>query len=67
MKIEQGLSFFFVWLALTCPTLVIHGDADRILPITASGLRTAKLIKGSRQVVVKGAALHHLDPRGSEH
>ena len=35
------------------PTLVIHGDADRILPITASGLRTAKLIKGSRQLVVK--------------
>jgi non-heme chloroperoxidase len=35
------------------PTLVIHGDADRILPITASGLRTAKLIKGARQVVVK--------------
>jgi non-heme chloroperoxidase len=35
------------------PTLVIHGDADRILPIGASGLRTAKLIKGSRLSVVK--------------
>jgi non-heme chloroperoxidase len=35
------------------PTLVIHGDADRILPITASGLRTAKLIKGAGLVVVK--------------
>ena len=35
------------------PTLVIHGDADRILPITASGLRTAKLVKGARQLVVK--------------
>jgi len=35
------------------PTLVIHGDADRILPITASGLRTAKMIKGARSVVVK--------------
>jgi len=35
------------------PTLVIHGDADRILPISASGLRTAKLIKGARLVVVK--------------
>ena len=34
-------------------TLVIHGDADRILPITASGLRTAKLIKGARLSVVK--------------
>jgi non-heme chloroperoxidase len=35
------------------PTLVIHGDADRILPITASGLRTAKLIRGARLSVVK--------------
>jgi non-heme chloroperoxidase len=35
------------------PTLVIHGDADRILPIGASGARTAKLIKGARQVVIK--------------
>src|ERR1700719_3431620 len=35
------------------PTLVIQGDADRILPITATGLRTAKLIKGARQAVVK--------------
>ena len=35
------------------PTLVIHGDADRILPITAAGLRTAKLIKGARLLVVK--------------
>jgi non-heme chloroperoxidase len=34
------------------PTLVIHGDADRILPIATSGLRTAKLIKGARLVVV---------------
>src|ERR1700681_4622471 len=35
------------------PTLVIQGDADRILPIAATGLRTAKLIQGARQVVVK--------------
>jgi len=35
------------------PTLVIQGDADRILPINASGLRTARLIKGARLVVVK--------------
>jgi non-heme chloroperoxidase len=34
-------------------TLVLHGDADRILPITASGQRTSKLIKGARFVVVK--------------
>jgi pimeloyl-ACP methyl ester carboxylesterase len=35
------------------PTLVIQGEADRIVPITASGLRTAKLIKGARLLVVK--------------
>jgi non-heme chloroperoxidase len=35
------------------PTLVIQGAADRIVPITASGLRTAKLIKGARLLVVK--------------
>ena len=35
------------------PALVIHGDGDRILPIGASGSRTAKLIQGARLVVVK--------------
>jgi len=35
------------------PTLVLHGDSDRILPIAASGQRTARLIKGARLVVVK--------------
>ena len=35
------------------PTLVIQGDADRVLPITATGLRTSKLIKGARCSVVK--------------
>jgi pimeloyl-ACP methyl ester carboxylesterase len=35
------------------PTLVIHGDADRILPINASGARTANLIKGAHLSVVK--------------
>jgi pimeloyl-ACP methyl ester carboxylesterase len=35
------------------PTLVIQGDADRILPISATGLRTAKLIQGARQLIVK--------------
>jgi non-heme chloroperoxidase len=35
------------------PTLVIHGDADRIVPIAAAGQRTAKLIKGARLSVIK--------------
>ncbi len=36
------------------PTLVIHGDADRIVPFAAAGQRTAKLVKGARLRVVKG-------------
>ncbi|MDR3748883.1 MAG: alpha/beta hydrolase [Acidobacteriota bacterium] len=36
------------------PTLVIHGDQDRIVPINAAGARTAKMIKGARLHVVKG-------------
>jgi non-heme chloroperoxidase len=36
------------------PTLVIHGDADRILPLAATGRRTHELVKGSKLVVVEG-------------
>jgi non-heme chloroperoxidase len=39
---------------INVPTLVIHGDSDRIVPITASGQRTAKLVEGARLVTVKG-------------
>ena len=35
------------------PTLVIHGDSDRIVPINAAGHRTAKLINGAELVVIK--------------
>jgi non-heme chloroperoxidase len=35
------------------PTLVMQGDADRILPISATGLRLGTLIKGARLHVVK--------------
>jgi non-heme chloroperoxidase len=35
------------------PTLVIHSDADRIVPFAAGGQRTAKLVKGARLHVVK--------------
>jgi peroxiredoxin len=40
---------------LTVPTLVIHGDDDRIVPIDVSGKRSAKLIAGARLEVIKGA------------
>ena len=36
------------------PTLVIHGDADRIVPVAASGELTAKAVKGARKVVIQG-------------
>ena len=36
------------------PTLVIHGDADQILPIDATGKRTAALIPGAKLVVIEG-------------
>jgi len=35
------------------PTLVIHGDADRILPFAATGKRTHEAVRGSRLVVVE--------------
>jgi peroxiredoxin len=37
------------------PTLVIHGDQDRIVPFEVSGKRSAALIKGARLEVIKGA------------
>ena len=36
------------------PTLVIHGDSDRILPLSATGKRTTQFVKGSKLVVVEG-------------
>ena len=36
------------------PTLVMHGDDDRIVPFAASGKRTAEYVKGSRLTVIKG-------------
>ena len=36
------------------PTLVIHGDSDRIVPLVSSGQRTAKMVKGARLAVIKG-------------
>lgn len=35
------------------PVLIIHGDADRILPIEATAKRLPELIKNSRLVVIK--------------
>jgi non-heme chloroperoxidase len=35
------------------PTLVIHGDSDRIVPFASAGQRTAKLVKGAELAVIK--------------
>jgi len=41
--------------AISVPTLIIHGDADKTVPIEASGERTAKMIPGSEYIVYEGA------------
>lgn len=40
--------------SINIPTLVIHGDADRILPIAATGERTPQFVKGSKLEVIQG-------------
>jgi non-heme chloroperoxidase len=37
------------------PTLILHGDADQIVPIGASALLSSKLVKGSTLKVIPGA------------
>ncbi|TKI07835.1 alpha/beta fold hydrolase [Martelella alba] len=38
------------------PTLVIHGDDDQIVPIAASGLKTAKEVKGAQLKIYPGGS-----------
>ncbi|MGL6112649.1 MAG: alpha/beta fold hydrolase, partial [Rubrivivax sp.] len=40
---------------LTLPTLVIHGEADAIVPIEGSGQRTHRAVPQSELIVVSGA------------
>jgi pimeloyl-ACP methyl ester carboxylesterase len=40
---------------INIPVLIMHGDADRILPLAATGKRTPEFVKGSRLVVIEGA------------
>jgi non-heme chloroperoxidase len=37
------------------PTLILHGDDDQIVPIADAGLLSAKLVKGAKLIVYKGA------------
>ncbi len=36
------------------PTLILHGDDDQIVPIAASAMRSAKLVKGATLKVYPG-------------
>ena len=40
------------------PTLIVHGDDDRIVPLAVSGQRSHETIKGSRLVVVPGTPVY---------
>jgi non-heme chloroperoxidase len=52
------------------PTLVVHGDSDRIVPIEVSGRLTHQAIKNSRLVVIKdgphGFTWTHADQTNAE-
>lgn len=41
--------------AINVPTLILHGDDDQIVPIGASALRSAELVKGATLKVYEGA------------
>lgn len=41
--------------AITVPTLVVHGEADALLPVEATGARVAEAVSGSRLVRLQGA------------
>ncbi|MFI9818428.1 alpha/beta fold hydrolase [Saccharothrix variisporea] len=48
------------------PTLIVHGTADRILPVDASGREFAKLLPGARYVEIEGAPHGLLWTHGDE-
>ena len=39
---------------ISVPTLVLHGDSDRILPAEVTAMRTRELVRGSRLAVIEG-------------
>lgn len=40
---------------INVPTLIIHGDKDKTVPIKPTGDQTAKLIKGAKYIIYEGA------------
>jgi pimeloyl-ACP methyl ester carboxylesterase len=54
--VDSWLTDFRVDLArVPVPTLILHGDSDRIVPAVVSGIRTHQAVKGSDLVLVEGA------------
>jgi pimeloyl-ACP methyl ester carboxylesterase len=47
---------------ITCPVLIIHGDADDIVPVTEAHELNACLINSKRLFIVKGADHRFSDP-----
>ena len=48
------------------PTLILHGDDDQIVPIAASALLSAKIVKNATLKVYPGLAARHVhDPQRS--
>lgn len=41
---------------ITVPSLIIHGDADRVLPFEATGKRLHEALKGSQLLVLEGGS-----------
>ncbi|WP_462255227.1 alpha/beta fold hydrolase [Ferruginibacter sp.] len=42
-------------IKINVPTLIIHGDNDKTVPINATGEKTAQMISGSKFIVYEGA------------
>jgi pimeloyl-ACP methyl ester carboxylesterase len=41
--------------AIAVPTLIMHGDDDQIVPISASAMLSSKIVKNAQLKVYKGA------------
>jgi non-heme chloroperoxidase len=46
------------------PTLVLHGEDDQIVPVKDSAKKSARLIKGAKEILPRSAARPHGDAPG---
>jgi non-heme chloroperoxidase len=62
-KVSQGiLDQFWLWSMqaedlkkIDIPTLVLHGDDDQIVPVKDSSMKSARLIRGAKEIYYPGA------------